>query len=417
MIRTISDLLKTIRESALKKLSDSNHNNIKHAPTIGQIYEGLTKEILEKTVFEGLDLRIRSGFVRKRNRELSKQIDCMLVIGEGDQIPHTKNYIYDINKVVAVIEVKKNLFSHEIESSFENLKSVLDYDNDIPEKYHEKIIQDSWRGLFQEETPSEFTNLGTEKEMRFWTLFYEALTPIRIVFGYDGFSSVHGLREGFKKFIHKNRSTPEERKKGYGPLNFPSLIINNEYSLIKLNGMPYTVPIQDNSWLFYASTNEKPFHYFLEVIWTRLSYIFRLPSSIFGEDLTIDNLQPFLACKFDENNRGWIYPEFKIKKAELEEKIPETEWQPQIIDDLQFRILDMASQTGYIDKNEIEEIIKESDYSFDEMVLSLKKLGFVNYSNDKMTLITEKLMLVKNLAADDKTGQFSRWKKNNSNKA
>ncbi|WP_413227377.1 DUF6602 domain-containing protein [Bacillus altitudinis] len=63
--------------------------------------------MLEKSIFENFDLRVVSGQIINKNKDISSQIDCMIVEGEGRQIPNTNDFIYDISQVIAVIEVKK----------------------------------------------------------------------------------------------------------------------------------------------------------------------------------------------------------------------------------------------------------------------------------------------------------------------
>lgn len=77
---------------------------------IGGMYEGLTKEIVEKSLFDGMNLRVVSGKITNQvDGKLSDQIDCMVVIGNGTKLPYSGDYIYDIDQVIMVIEVKKNL--------------------------------------------------------------------------------------------------------------------------------------------------------------------------------------------------------------------------------------------------------------------------------------------------------------------
>lgn len=79
---------------------------------------------MSKAIFEEFDLKVCSGFIENSDKEVSKQIDCMIVTGEGKKIPYTNDYIYDIHQVIAVIEVKKDLFSRTLESAYMNLLSV-----------------------------------------------------------------------------------------------------------------------------------------------------------------------------------------------------------------------------------------------------------------------------------------------------
>lgn len=60
MIHSIGETLEQLRKAEADRL-DKSH--IRHAPTIGAMYEGLTKDLLNKAIPDGLDLKIVSGFV------------------------------------------------------------------------------------------------------------------------------------------------------------------------------------------------------------------------------------------------------------------------------------------------------------------------------------------------------------------
>lgn len=91
---------------------------IKQPGLIGDMYEGLTSELLNKSIFEGLDLRIASGKVKNNSGFLSSQIDCMLVVGDGDNIPFTNKKVYHYSQVIAVLEVKKILTKKKLSIPF-----------------------------------------------------------------------------------------------------------------------------------------------------------------------------------------------------------------------------------------------------------------------------------------------------------
>lgn len=96
MINTIKDLLESLRLQGINEISA--FLDIKHGPTIGDMYEGLTKEMMDKAIFKNLDLKVCSGFIFNGENELSKQIDCMIVVGDGIKIPYSQDYKYCINE-------------------------------------------------------------------------------------------------------------------------------------------------------------------------------------------------------------------------------------------------------------------------------------------------------------------------------
>lgn len=112
MIETIHELLVAMKEKGIEDIEP--YLNIGHNPTIGEMYEGLTHQLMERTIFKDFNMHVVSGKIINASGKLSKQIDCMIVIGEGEKLPYTDNYIYNINNVIAVIEVKKKLFSNDL---------------------------------------------------------------------------------------------------------------------------------------------------------------------------------------------------------------------------------------------------------------------------------------------------------------
>ena len=57
--------------------------DIGHNPTIGSMYEGLTKNVMSQAIFEHMDLRVVSGKIINDDGEYNRQIDCLIVRGVG----------------------------------------------------------------------------------------------------------------------------------------------------------------------------------------------------------------------------------------------------------------------------------------------------------------------------------------------
>jgi hypothetical protein len=85
LIKTIADLLQELIAAESAKIDALG---IKHGPTIGAMYEGLGRRFLGQTLPVGSELRIVHGFVRGLDGTLSRQTDCMVVMGEGEELPH-----------------------------------------------------------------------------------------------------------------------------------------------------------------------------------------------------------------------------------------------------------------------------------------------------------------------------------------
>ena len=121
MLRTVADLLAEVLASQLPRLDSSD---VTHAPTIGDMYEGLSAQLLEMSLPEGLGLRVVTGFVRGPDGTMSSQVDRMLVVGEGEEVPFTDSFIWPVHEVIAVIEVKKALNKASLGEAIDQLHEV-----------------------------------------------------------------------------------------------------------------------------------------------------------------------------------------------------------------------------------------------------------------------------------------------------
>ena len=90
MITTIAALLRDLMKKEAERLDGQD---IAHGPTIGNMYEGLTRDILDRAIPADLDVRVVDGFVRGADGRLSPQMDAMVVVGEGEPIPYTSGFV------------------------------------------------------------------------------------------------------------------------------------------------------------------------------------------------------------------------------------------------------------------------------------------------------------------------------------
>jgi hypothetical protein len=120
MIHSVAELLKEFVDRERKVLDSYT---LTHGPTIGSMYEGLTREVLEQSIPKEIGLQVVSGFAFF-GPHLSGEIDCMVVRGSGEPIPYTNKYKWHTADVVAVLEIKKTLSAEEIADSYEHLRGV-----------------------------------------------------------------------------------------------------------------------------------------------------------------------------------------------------------------------------------------------------------------------------------------------------
>lgn len=420
MIHDVADLLRAFANREVQTLEAAG---IKHAPTIGKMYEGLTAEILSKSLPPGLNLEVVSGFITDGKDFLSGQIDCMLVVGEGEAIPYTDDFKWHVRDVVAVIEVKKNMFSKGMIESFEQLRGALDV--------HSHWIQDLKHGpsvnigpsqrAFAEITGviapqhSSLNELPKELEYIYHTIVGDQFSPVRIALGYAGFKSEFSLRKGFIDFMQNKLGVH-----GYGPHSFPQLIVAGEASLVKLSGHPYRARMRKGGMLLMASSAVNPLLLMLELIWTRLTYYHSMPE-LFGEDLMLESFAPLLWAKLvvsqSENAQiGWQLTAEKITEAALEKASKFVEWEPDELSKEQYVVINMLCKGECVNimDDDFISFIAESEMSVEEFVDSLMETSLVARIGNEIRLITEQCNIVvmpggRFVAADNSTGRLTRW--------
>jgi hypothetical protein len=413
MIQTIYELLESLHQKGVKDIEP--FLSIGHNPTIGDMYEGLTKDLTDKTVFKGLNLSVVSGKIKNSKGDLSDEIDCMVVYGEGDRIPYTNKYIYDINNVIAVIEVKKNLYAKDLESAYDNLYSVYKLTNPSDEASIETgMLQKNFRSITNTELPDEINKLPSSKKLIFCSLVIETYNPVRIVWGYNGFATEQSLRDKFVEFLNSNLE-----KKGYSVTCMPSLIICGNNTLIKTNGLPYLLSCDEtgekDEWIAYASYGKLPLIILLEIIWTKLCQKYDISSNnLFGEDLTFENLSPLLSAYYSE--QGWIYQTLNGNfNANLKNNQDIIDWEPTRVNESEFILLNKLCELEQIEITaDVIAFYEKDDMKFEEIVNHLCSERLIHVDNNVIKLLTSSLMccIVPDMgfvAADNENNRFTNW--------
>jgi hypothetical protein len=417
-ITTIADLINEFVKAEAEIL---NQFDINDQITIGRMYEGLTANVLNSTLLKGLNLKVvKNCFINGSDTEF----DVMLVEGEGKKIPYSDRFIFEADQVIVVIQVKKNLYSKDIEKGYNNLKFLVNhYESMESEEYVKRLFRDSFKQICRKEiTALDSGELTENEKLIFYTLWTEASLPVRIIWGYNGFKSEYNFRDSFYDYLSKNISTDLDNKiEGFGPHNFPDLIICGQYSMLKNNAMPFIQPISnDGWWSFYASSSYNPSYFFLELVWTRLSYRYeQLPTEIFGEDLDMQPANKYLDCRLKTLNGqlGWEYNNILIADEDLKANTEVVQWEPVELDLTQHTIIAELCKHYEIDLNTDKDlgnfIIKNGYSSLSEFINDLKKTGLVYVEKDKLRLLTEQCQcLIQNgkfYAADNKTGRLTNW--------
>lgn len=418
-ILTISDLL---NEFCFAEADILNKHDIKHPTTIGSMYEGLTAEVLKLSIFEGLNLSVvKNSFIVGSETEF----DVLLVEGKGEQIPYTHSHKFKPEQVIAVVQVKKNLYSKDINEGYNNLKFLIDhYEIKDGNNWANDLFRDSFRNICRKDISSYAAGtLSENEELLFHTLKVEAFLPVRVIWGYNGFASEYNFRKSFEDYLAENITTDiTNSKRGFGPHNFPSLIICGSFAMFKNNAMPFIAHQErDGWWPFYATSSFNPTYFFLELIWSRLFYRFKqIPHSIFGEDLRLEPANRFLdgrIQKLDEQV-GWEYKPYPIKNKELKTNKQFAEWSPIELDFTQYRVIARLCVENEIDLSvaaKLErEVIRDGYLSLAEFLEKLEITGLVYIENQKLKLLTDQCQPVilpngKLVAGENKSGRVTNW--------
>lgn len=418
MIRDVADMLAALSRAEAAKLAEED---ITHAPTIGAMYEGLTREVLERAVPPGLGLRVVDGFVIDGRGGRSGQIDGMLVQGEGRAVPRTGQYDWHVKDVLAVIEVKKTLTSGNLPDAYDQMAGVMErfrawYDDalfsfeDFAPSLH-TFAQITGQAAPH---PDQWDAMDPALGHILWILRAEQMAPLRIILGYGGYKTESGLRGAFLDYLET-----KQRIAGYGPLNLPNLIIGEGASIVKLCGFPYSAALNaDGSWPIMGSSRLNAQQLLLELIWTKISFM-RNITELFGDDLEVEVFPALIRARVVEDPEGsggwgWIYDTNDPKKASLDQVALVEDWAPEEVDAFTFQLLTQCS-VSYVDLDhpDTRTDIASAGLTEAQVIETLVGTRLVALDGRRLRLVARELMLLASgdryLAADNNTGRFTRW--------
>jgi hypothetical protein len=363
------------------------------------------------------DLRVVNGKVRNSKGELSRQIDVMVVQGDGQRIPHTDHWIYAADHVIAVIEVKKSLYQKDLADA---LDLLADFARRIaePKSIPANLLRDAWRGIHGTELPSRqgLRFLPEPDQMLYHSLVVEATQPVRVVLGFEGYRSEGALRAGLVKIL-----TERAQGQAIGPIALPGLVMARDNSLIKLNGMPFGGPYDSarGAWYFYGSRGGNSMHSLLELLWTRLSYYFGAPSSIFGEDLDLDAVNVLLIGKprLQAGRQGWVIDVVNLSDDELSQGPDTAPWMPAVVSEEAFMVMNQLchDEEVWLDDRDLQGVMKSAGRTSDDLLSELTSTRLV-YVDDqrRLRLLTDGCACVivpdvGYVVAENKSGRLERW--------
>ena len=93
-----------------------------------------------------------------------------------------------------------------------------------------RLLDDGFRAICQKDISSIKSGDYTIYEEGIYnTLVTEAKLPIRILWGYNGFSAEYNFREAFVEYLGNNTTKDSTIIGGFSPHNFPNLIVCGNY--------------------------------------------------------------------------------------------------------------------------------------------------------------------------------------------
>lgn len=415
MIKTIANLLEELRKQEIAVLKSYK---LQHGPMIGDMYEGLTRHLLDRSLFSNLELRVVGGKIRNSKGDLSHEIDCMIVEGNCEKIPYTQHYLCDVERVIAIVEVKKNLYSTELGDSLALMRDLVTRVYE-PHEMKSTLFRDAWAGLMRSEPPrrDHLERHNLLEQTMFHHLMVAANLPLRIILGYEGFASEHGMREGFAGHMERQL---REGTKSLGPLTLPNQIICRDHSILKLDGMPFIGRIDDDEWQCLATSKKQPAKLLLELLWTRLSYRFGLGAEMFGDDLGVEQLNAFMTarlCVEADRVAGWIFRYQALSKAALEEEpLEDGEWAPAFLTEAQSAIVHELCVREHVDITDpaLATFLHEKGTNVDELIADLRMKDLAYARDGQLRLLTKQCRCAilpggQFIAGENHSGRFDRW--------
>jgi hypothetical protein len=378
MISKVSELLELFIHEEKEKLKEFD---MPHMPTLGSAYEEITKQGIDSNfaIPKSLDLKVVSGFISIEEEMLPEQIDCMLVHGEGKRYGLTDQFIYSIDQILCIFEVKKTLGKNDFLDAFDHLRGIRTkfaehFENKLTSGGYEPKIDVAKKHFSQltgKAAPQRYLdihNLPKNEGIMFYALVQESLAPLSIIHGYGGYKTEQGLRTVFADFLENQM---KNGGRGFGIPSIPSLVTSNQFCLIKGNGMPFIALNKDKNWVAVLSSRSNPAKIILEFIWSKISVYFDVEMP-WGADLDVESLSPLLIAipKEDGERAGWCYRTVEFKEKILGLRPEQNQWSPYKISSVVVTAIGfMAMKGGYLTYNDstFEYICEKHGINSDEL--------------------------------------------------
>lgn len=395
-----------------------------HMPTLGSAYEEITNQGIDQkfVIPKNLDLKVVSGFISIGSEMLPQQIDGMLVCGEGKQYGRTSQFIYPIDQVLCVFEVKKTLNKPDYVDAFDHLRVIRKkyaeyFETKFEDSEFEPDISTACKHFSQitgKDAPKTYSGihqLSKADGILFYTLVQETLAPLSIIHGYGGYTTESGMRNAFLDILEEKG---EKSGIGLGIPSLPALVTTNGFSIIKGNGVPYIGINENREWAALLSSRGNSARILLEVIWSKIALYFGV-SMPWGEDSEKESVVPlmFAIPVETEDAAGWMYEPLRLKEGELKTREISQEWTPiEISKDITSVIYSLLVSGGYIDLVEINAIAENFKVTEDDLVTRILGTMLFKKVGSCLRPISSELLMVTDSDVDfisSSRGQLDAW--------
>lgn len=329
MIKNASGLLAAFM-AAEKAVVDSF--DMPHMPTLGSAYEHIVMDGIDQKFIlpPRLDLRVVTGFIAG----LDNQIDAMLVQGEGVRYGRTDKFIYPIDQVLCVVEVKKTMSKEDLDDGIGHLADVqkhflkrfaesdgADDGEDVGQAY-ETFTKLTGRAA---PSPQELDLAPVEDRLLLTTLVRQMFAPMTVLLGFEGYSTEHGLREAFLDVVE----AASGQETTASPDLLPSLISVGDLSLVKCSGQPYVAWDEADGWVLFASTRHNAALVLLEFLWTKIERFCKVKMP-FGPEVEMETLEKVMTANavHHDGRDGWYFNASTKKEKQLRQRPPSVRLEP-----------------------------------------------------------------------------------------
>lgn len=414
MIKGLSELANSIKEKELKQVEEYL-NHIFHPVTRGDMFEGLTQNIIKSTVGQVPEIHICEGFVKNyRNKMLSPQMDIIIYINECEKIPHTNSKIVSIDNVLAIIEIKKTLSKTELQDFYDKQGKIYDLLDDKM-RFDEELFSLSTKALFRKIINDEKAkeSLSKLEYYLYHVMKVENSSPLRICFGYDGFIKETTLRDNLL-YVIKDRI--ENQLPHTGMPSLPSLVICENNCLIKMIAQPFIKPSTDPH-IIMSSYKGDVIRVLLTMLIAKIESKTDVRFELDSDDYQVLKFNDFLGVDIDDDDNTRYYP-CTLTHQESKNNMNKTiDWEPIEISEFENLVVTLLCNLSYEKEPQLSvdsEIFKEHD--LDKELINLIRFGFISIHDNIVELISTECLVVifegKFLIGENNANQMKNWMRN-----